>query len=158
MPEGLRYIGAFFLAYFTLYIFTACRLTNRMPPLAILYMHWILTPLLGFFNSFVYFRPRYLTYRDNNPDESWIICLSNVFNIDLDYLENSRSKALERLSTISRRSISRSVTSTLSRGWTGSGSEFQSESSTTDGDLTSPLFQDDSSENETREKKVSFSV
>ena len=47
--QGIRYIGAFTMAYLTLYIFMGYRFVdpNRMPPTALVYMNIILTPLLG---------------------------------------------------------------------------------------------------------------
>jgi len=112
--QGLRYVVAFMMAYIFMYIWTFYRLFNTYPPEAIFYLHLIFPPLLGFFNAFVYFRPRFIAYRDNNPDDSWVVCLSNVFNIDLDYLENSRSKMNKRLSSISRKSISASISRSIS--------------------------------------------
>mmetsp|Transcript_31777 Transcript_31777/g.66820 ORF Transcript_31777/g.66820 Transcript_31777/m.66820 type:complete len:293 (+) Transcript_31777:391-1269(+) len=129
--QGIRYIGAFMLAYISLYIFPAFRLTNKLPPDALIYVNLTLPPLLGFFNSFVYFRPRWITYRENNPDKSWIVCLGTIFNVDLDYLP----ELTRRASSISRRSI----TTSISRFNTGSG---LSGGNTSDEDLTSPLFKD----------------
>ena len=136
--QGLRYVVAFMMAYIFMYIWTFYRLFNTYPPEAIFYLHLIFPPLLGFFNAFVYFRPRFIAYRDNNPDDSWVVCLSNVFNIDLDYLENSRSKMNKRLSSISRKSISASI----SRSISGRTSSERSSADSIDGDLTSPLFHD----------------
>lgn len=90
--QGIRYIGAFVLAYFTLYVFYGYQLAGQTPPASVMYLHIILTPLLGLFNSFVYFRPRYITYRDNNPSASRVTCMGNVFNVDVDYIQASLAK------------------------------------------------------------------
>ncbi|KAL7550171.1 hypothetical protein ACHAWF_013420 [Thalassiosira exigua] len=83
--QGMRYVGAFMLAYFTLYVYNVYyHHTRTMPPKPVIYLHLITTPSLGLFNSYVYFRPRYLTYRERNPNDAWIKCLCNVFNVDLD--------------------------------------------------------------------------
>lgn len=133
--QGIRYIGAFTMAYLTLYIFMGYRFVdpNRMPPTALVYMNIILTPLLGFFNSFVYFRPRYITYRGKNPDKRRIVCLGSVFNVDLDY-ESRSSKLREKMSSIARRSVSGTSADRTGSGLSGGNSS--------DSDLTSPLFQD----------------
>jgi hypothetical protein len=41
----------------------------------------IMTPLLGVFNSAVYFKPRYTLYRKVNSDKSRIRCLCEVLGI-----------------------------------------------------------------------------
>ena len=149
--QGIRYVVAFIMAYLFMYIFMFYRLTLTIPPMAFFYLNLIFPPLLGFFNAFVYFRPRFIAYRDNNPDDSWVVCLSNVFNIDLDYLENSRTKMTKRLSSISRKLISASI----SRSISGRTSSERSSADSTDVDLTSPLFHD-SAESVEESKRVSF--
>lgn len=79
--QGLRYIGAYILAYFPFYYIIGCYATGKIYfPYAVKYLLLIFTPLLGFFNALVYFQPRYVTYKESNPDKSWIVCLSRVFN------------------------------------------------------------------------------
>lgn len=141
--QGLRYVGAFFLAYFTLFIFAGYRIAEKVPPLAIFYLHLILTPMLGLFNSFVYFRPRYIAHRDANPDDSWILNLGSIFNVSLDYLEARRSKFSSRTSgTLSRRFTTGSVSATIASRFAGGSGSERSGNDGSDGDLTSPLFQD----------------
>ena len=55
--QGIRYIGAFVLAYFSLYISTIYRMLKKAPATNLLYyLLLIFPPLLGVFNAFVYFR------------------------------------------------------------------------------------------------------
>lgn len=149
--QGMRYVGAFALAYFSLYIITIYRWLNKVPPICIGYLVMILPPLLGLFNSFVYFRPRFIAYRENNVDSSWISALGNVFDINLDYLSESSSRMSKRLSSISRRSIAGTIGSRMASGSSTGGDSIDG------GDLTSPLFQADGSMEEEEEKISSSS-
>ena len=83
--QGIRYIGAFVLAYFSLYIVTIYRMLRKAPTNLLAYLLLIFPPLLGVFNAFVYFRPRYIQYRERHPDSKQIEALSQVFNIDLEF-------------------------------------------------------------------------
>jgi len=117
--QGIRYVGAFFATYIPLYITYYYRITKQDLPNWVVYMTISVAPLLGVFNAFVYFRPRYIMYKEDNPDKSRIARLGNaVFNVDLDYLESSNLKSAGRV----RESI----------GGDSAGS-----------DLASPLFQDE---------------
>ncbi|KAL7546427.1 hypothetical protein ACHAWF_009761 [Thalassiosira exigua] len=131
--QGLRYIGAFVLAYSTLYIISFYRVTKHIPSAAVVYLLIILLPLLGLFNAFVYFRPRYITYKEKHPDESWVTCLGNIFNIDLDYVEEQRKS----MKSIGRRLSSISKLGSISRLTTHDSGDNSSDN----GDLTSPLVQ-----------------
>ncbi|KAL7536464.1 hypothetical protein ACHAWF_005470 [Thalassiosira exigua] len=82
--QGIRYILAFFFAYSPLYILTYFKFMGRFPPPWVYYLNITLTPLLGLFNSFAYFRPRYLAYKERNPDATLAARLRNVFNISVD--------------------------------------------------------------------------
>lgn len=130
------------LGYISLYIFMGYRFAKptTLSPDAVIYLCIILTPLLGFFNACTYFRPRYLIYKENNPDKSFIICLGNVFNVDLDYLEERRSDVSRRISSLSKRSmLNRTSGVRFSFGPGPKGGD------SSDDDLTSPLFQSDQS-------------
>lgn len=39
--------------------------------------------MFGVSNSFVYFRARYLSHKDKNPERSWIHCYLTVLDVDL---------------------------------------------------------------------------
>lgn len=81
--QGLRYIGAYILAYFPFYyILGSYAVGNIYLPDVIKYLVLIFTPLLGFFNALLYFQPRYASYKESNPDKSWVVCLSHVLNAD----------------------------------------------------------------------------
>ena len=54
--QGMRYIGAFVLGYFSLYIITIYRMLTKAPANLLYYLLLIFPPLLGVFNAFVYFR------------------------------------------------------------------------------------------------------
>jgi hypothetical protein len=126
-------VMAFLLSYITLYILSGFRLAKRRaPPNQVLfYFHMVLNPLLGFFNSLVYFRPRYIIYRERNPSETRINALCNVFNIDLD--ETVTTKILRKTSSaFSVKSVLESLRFTW-RNSTGSGE------SSLEQDLLSPL-------------------
>ncbi|KAL7527032.1 hypothetical protein ACHAWF_002008 [Thalassiosira exigua] len=110
--QGMRYMGAFMLSYLSLYIFSFYRLRRLVPPAPFVYIHLVLIPLLGFFNSFVYFHPSYKKYRERNPGEGWIRGLAHVLHIDLDCCKNA----------VSRRRIESADGQSL------------------DGDITNPLF------------------
>lgn len=163
--QGIRYVGAFMLAYFSMYIITGYRMTEKAAPEVVAYMGIILTPLLGLFNSFVYFRPRYIVYRENNIDDTRITALANVFDIHLDYLSETSERLSKRLSSSMGASISRNtarISASISRGSTGSrtGSDFSAgDGIIGDADLTSPLFRDDDDDDEesiAQERVVSF--
>lgn len=149
--QGMRYVGAFALAYFSLYIITIYRWLNKVPPNSIGYLVMILPPLLGLFNSFVYFRPRFIAYRENNVDSSWVSALGNVFDINLDYLSESSSRMSKRLSSLSRRSIAGTIGSRMASGSSTGGDSIDG------GDLTSPLFQADGSMEEEEEERINSS-
>ena len=144
------------LAYFSLYISTIWRMLNKgLNPLVISYLIIILPPLLGVFNSFVYFRPRYIAYRENNLDDGVLAALGNVFNIDLDYLYESSSRMSKRLSS-SGKSITASISGTvISR--MGSRVSSGGDDDSIEGDLTSPLFQTEDSTDEYRRESSNSS-
>ena len=148
--QGIRYIGAFVLAYFSLLIGSFYRILHKTPrTILIYYLMIIFPPLLGVFNAFVYFRPRYIQYRERHPDSKRIEALGQVFNIDLDLLERGSSQLSKRLSSLSRRKLSASTIPNRTTSDFSSGDDSL-------GDLTSPLFHADSSESRDGEKAVSF--
>ncbi len=51
----------------------------------------IMTPLLGAFNSAVYFKPRYTMYRKANSDKSRIRCLCEVLGIAMPAADTSEA-------------------------------------------------------------------
>jgi hypothetical protein len=84
--QGLYYIGAYNASYFPYILWAICFIKGIPPPAAIQYLIFIFIPLLGCFNAFVYFRPRYLIYQGANPDKSRIFCLRKTLRIDLNWL------------------------------------------------------------------------
>merc|ERR1711862_412564 len=87
--QGLRYIGAYSLSFLPTYTLSGYTLSryyeSSYPPTAVIIIAAILSPLLGFFNSIVYFRPRYLAYKEAHPNDSRIKRLGKiVFNVDVD--------------------------------------------------------------------------
>ena len=88
--QGFRYIGGFTLAYGCVYIFmfvNMAQLPNSKRGIwywVIFYFHTLLNPLAGFFNSLVFFKPRYDTYRDQHSEESRMDCICHVLNINTE--------------------------------------------------------------------------
>lgn len=87
--QGIRYTNAYFLTYFAFYVILGYDVVGDKGQnvteagtytLEIFYA--IFTPLLGFFNSIVYFYPRYNTKRKQQPDLSRIACLVQVLGFD----------------------------------------------------------------------------
>ena len=80
-------------------------------------MYWlvIVTPLLGAFNSVVYFYPRYTIHRKQHPDKSRMACLFEVLGIDTSrcHCERPGTKASETMSTASTPLISEEDIQTL---------------------------------------------
>ena len=128
---------AYLLSYITLYVLCGYKLVKKnAPPNEILsYFNLILNPLLGFFYSLVYFRPRYITYRERNPRETRFDALCNIFNIDLD-----ETVASERMKRISSVFSAKSILRNLSVTWTWTNSSTRSSEGSLNQDLSSPLF------------------
>lgn len=81
--SAVRYISVFFVSNLPFYIYAFFDITREFAPIAITYLYVIIWPMFGVFNSFAYFRPKYLSYRAKNPDKSLIFCLCIVLDIDL---------------------------------------------------------------------------
>jgi len=128
--QGIRYVGAFLASHVALYVTTYYRFTKQALPNWVVLMNIILLPLLGVFNAFVYFRPRYIAFKEKNPDKSRISRFGNaVFNVNLDYLESSHSIKQRLSKTV------RGLPTRMSRQSIGG--------DRADSDLVSPLFQDE---------------
>jgi len=52
---------------------------EKSPPFAVIALFAIFFPLQGFFNALVYFRPRYLRYRQENPEVNMCSLLSEMW-------------------------------------------------------------------------------
>ena len=81
--QGKRYVDALMLTMIPTYINTIYRWDIEEPPEILLFLDAIMSSFLGVAFSFVYFRPKYLAFRESNSDKSWIVCLSNVLNVNL---------------------------------------------------------------------------
>ncbi|KAL7537879.1 hypothetical protein ACHAWF_005928 [Thalassiosira exigua] len=81
--QSVRYFSVFFISNLPFYIFAIYDVTSGVPPVWIALIYAIFWPLFGVFNSFVYFRPRYLSYRKKNADKSWMDGICSVLEIDL---------------------------------------------------------------------------
>ena len=80
--RGIEYIGVYFICYLPSFVSLGYRASGNLDiPDVIDYLYVILLPLLGFFNAFVYFRPRYMNYKKCNPDSSWIVCMKSVLQV-----------------------------------------------------------------------------
>ena len=118
--QSIRYFLVFFISNLPFYIYAVYDIILDYPPVAIAYIYVIVWPMFGVFNSFVYFRPRYLSYRGKNPERSWIHCVLAVLDIKL-------------WSCCNRPSTDESVPPSVS------------DLIIDDEDLSSPLFQDEAS-------------
>ena len=110
--QGVRFSLAYFIPYVIYYVWFVCysELASGMnvvisDALNVASYYWsaIVTPLLGAFNSVVYFYPRYTTHRKANSDKSRMTCLCEVLGIDTSccYCERRRTKAPETMSPAS---------------------------------------------------------
>ena len=116
--QGVRFSAAFFFPYIIYYVNFVLSLES-VGGMTVVFsdaanwfaMYWlaIVTPLLGAFNSVVYFYPRYTIHRKQHPDKSRMTCLFEVLGIDTSrcHCERPGSKAAsETTSTASTPLIS----------------------------------------------------
>ena len=93
--QGVRFSAAFVVTYLMYYVifgfFIAGTKVSDSGRLVITYWLVIVTPMLGAFNSCVYFYPRYATHRKQNPKKTCMSCLCEVLGINID-LCHSREK------------------------------------------------------------------
>ena len=93
--QGVRFSAAYFVPYLMIYVYLFNDILTRVEGENVdgkvdvsqaaywVMYYWlaIMTPLLGAFNSAVYFKPRYTMYRKTNSDKSRIRCLCEVLGI-----------------------------------------------------------------------------
>ena len=96
--QGVRYSGAFIVAYVWLYAFMGLNIPALIHDEApgddyiggpihlkvfdtLFYFHCILTPLMGFFNALIYFRGKYTSFRGQHQDMSKMDCLCQVLKV-----------------------------------------------------------------------------
>jgi hypothetical protein len=123
--QGVRFSTAYFVPYLIYYIWFVynLELASRMEIIVseagyfvMLYWLAIVTPLLGAFNSVVYFYPRYTIHRKQHPDKSRMTCLFEVLGIDTSRCHCERrgtNAASETASTTSTPLISEEDIQTL---------------------------------------------
>ena len=70
--QATRYFLVFFISMVPFYIFAFYDCLRLAPPDWVTILYVILWPNFGVFNSFVYFRQRYLSYKLKNPQSSCI--------------------------------------------------------------------------------------
>ena len=83
--QGFRYIVGFTVAYVWIYIFMAWNMSGHPRDtgfVVLFYFHVVFNPLAGLFNAWVYFKPRFDTYKEQNPTKSRRDCLRHVLNIE----------------------------------------------------------------------------
>jgi hypothetical protein len=116
--QGVRFSAAYFFPYVIHYVnFVVC--LESLGGMTVVFsdaanwfaMYWlaIVTPLLGAFNSVVYFYPRYTIHRKQHPDKSRMASLCEVLGIDTSRCHcerRGRNKASETTSTASTPLIS----------------------------------------------------
>ncbi|CAB9502227.1 expressed unknown protein [Seminavis robusta] len=66
--QGLFYVVSFFLTFVFPSWARVSQMVSGTSPFAVTALFAVFFPLQGFFNAMVYFRPRYLRYRQANPD------------------------------------------------------------------------------------------
>jgi hypothetical protein len=93
--QGVRFSAAYLIPYFMFYvallrylIFELGGNADESDAAWIFTLYWvaIVTPMLGAFNSAVYFYPRYATHRKQNPEKSRMACLYEVLGLDIGWL------------------------------------------------------------------------
>jgi len=126
--QGVRFSAAYFFPYLIIYVTLFYDMAGRttLPLLSVdvsdagywFIQYWlaIVTPLLGAFNSIVYFYPRYTMHRKANSDKSRMACLCEVLGIDTSRCHCERrgtNAASETASTTSTPLISEEDIQTL---------------------------------------------
>lgn len=81
--QAIRYILVFFISNLPFYIYAVIDVIRVIPPYEIAIIYATVWPMFGVLNSFAYFRPRYLSYRERNKDKLMLQCLLAVVEIDL---------------------------------------------------------------------------
>jgi len=81
--QAIRYFLVYFISNLPLYVHCGFDLASVSTPVDIAILYATVSPMFGVFNSFAYFRPRYLSYREKYPEKSCIHCYSKVLEIDL---------------------------------------------------------------------------
>ena len=79
--QAIRYFLVFFVSNFPFYIYAIYDFTRVYPPTSIVFIYIIVWPMFGVFNSFVYFRARFLTHRERNPEMSRVHSLLAVLDL-----------------------------------------------------------------------------
>ena len=86
--QGFRYIGGFTLSYIWIYVFMIWNIAGESRGIGfvvLFYFHVLLNPLAGFFNAYVYFRPRYDCHREQHPTVSRMDCICHVLDIGIQW-------------------------------------------------------------------------
>ena len=110
--QGVRFSAAYFVPFLLFYIWLVYYLESESGMTVVItdgmnlfgyYWGAIVMPLLGAFNSVVYFYPRYTTHRKANSDKSRMVCLCEVLGIDTSrcHCERRRTIASETMSPAS---------------------------------------------------------
>eukprot|EP00578_Thalassiosira_sp_NH16_P023403 CAMPEP_0181097804 /NCGR_PEP_ID=MMETSP1071-20121207/11765_1 /TAXON_ID=35127 /ORGANISM="Thalassiosira sp., Strain NH16" /LENGTH=438 /DNA_ID=CAMNT_0023180311 /DNA_START=139 /DNA_END=1455 /DNA_ORIENTATION=+ len=81
--QGMCYIAAFGVCWIPWCIYGMIEINHGHIPIALAYIHNLTMPLQGFFNSLVYFRPRYTSRRASNPGESRTSSVLSVLKVVL---------------------------------------------------------------------------
>lgn len=97
--QGLRLFLVFFITNLPRYIYAIYDLTRHDPPTTITFIYVIVWPLFGVFNSFAYFRPRYLSYRQKNPEKSMIHCLFSALDIHPSFCSRKSDESIPPISS-----------------------------------------------------------
>lgn len=81
--QAVRYFLVFFVSNIPFYIYAVYDIVKSYPPIPVAFIFVIVWPMFGVSNSFVYFRARYLSFKEKNPDKSLTQCVLTVLDIDL---------------------------------------------------------------------------
>ena len=95
--QGIRYFGVYYFCYFPPCIRLVYINGGLTPPTAADYFYLIVFPLSGCFTAFVYFRPRYLDYKEANPGMSWKDCIRSLYTKSMR--ENAVDDSIQTTST-----------------------------------------------------------
>ena len=77
--QGLRYFGVYYFCHFPIVIRLVYINLGLDPTNAADYFYLIVFPLSGCLTACVYFRPRYLDYKEANPGMSWKDCIRSLY-------------------------------------------------------------------------------
>merc|ERR1719297_605458 len=81
--QAYFFLGAYFVTWGPITVFRIIQTVGGTPSYAMILLASMFTPFQGFFNYFVYIRPRFLKHRKENPEWNIFISFFYVFFLRL---------------------------------------------------------------------------